>query len=188
MDSNFLASLLVVPPVILGVPLRPFCCGHAVLLEAIESPFLRGGEITRDELIVAAWICARTFEDGRDQLVGDREKLLKDCEAWGATVGAWDFDATSAAFQVYLSLHLKAPEKWKSKDSKSCRAPWPLTIATGMMMNLGLSESHAWNMPMQAALWYFASIAEANGDESLITEQERQRMKLAKEMAVQNGD
>jgi len=57
-----------------------------------------------------------------------------------------------------------------------------------MMMNLGLSESHAWNMPMQAALWYFASIAEANGDESLITEQERQRMKLAKEMAVQNGD
>lgn len=187
MDANFLASILVVPPVVLGVSLRPFCCGHAVLLEAIESPFLRGGNVDREDLIIAVWICSRSFEDGRTQLTGDRGKLLKECEAWGATVGAWDFDASNAAFQNYLAAHLKAPEKWKSKASRGCRAPWPLTVAAGIMMHLRIGESEAWNMPMQMALWYFAAIAEANGDESLITEEERRRIAAAKERGVQDG-
>lgn len=187
MDAKFLASIFAAPPKILGRQLKPFCCGHAATLAAVNSPFLSDGKVTPEELIVAVWVCSQTYEDGKSRFREEPVAIESECKAWGKSVGQWNFEAANALFQIYLSEHTRAPDRWKNKEAKKGKAPWPLTIVTSLMQELNISLSEAWNMPLQEALWYYAAIAESKGDDSLISEEERQRLEFSrKHRAVQS--
>jgi hypothetical protein len=189
-DEKFLSSVFATPPIILGRQLKPFCCGHAVVLAGLNSPFIVGGELTVSELYIAVWVCSQTYEDLQIKLLGKTDDISKEFKDFVSNaIEDCNYTATNIDFQKYLSEHLKAPDKWKKSDSKSARAPWPLIIATRLMKELKFTEEKAWNMPMQMALWYFAAISEFNGDDSLITPQERERIAIARQNAgeVVNG-
>ncbi|MBU0706703.1 hypothetical protein KJ662_05625, partial [Patescibacteria group bacterium] len=66
MDNAFLRSLFVQPPLLLGRRLKPFSAYHVAALMLFDSPFIRGGrqDITRDDLVLAAFICSHGFRDG----------------------------------------------------------------------------------------------------------------------------
>jgi len=180
-DQDFLASFFAVPPVLLGRKLKPFCCGHAVILASLESPFIVSGKVTPEELIVAVWVCSQTFEEGRDKILNGGDVLRVECEKWGGEIGGFDFSKAVVDFERYLTDYTKAPERWKTKASKEARAPWPLVVATTIMHEFPVSESDAWNMPLPKALWYFAACAEAfYGDESLVSQRDRERAKRAR--------
>jgi hypothetical protein len=181
-DEKFLSSVFATPPVILGRQLKPFCCGHAVVLAGLNSPFIIGGELTVVELYIAVWVCSHTYEELQVKFLKDTNSVSGEfAEFVSKSIDDCSFAATNIAFQSYLSEHLKAPDKWKRSDAKSAKAPWPLIIATRLMKELKFTEEKAWNMPMQMALWYFAAISEFNGDDSLITPLERERMAMARE-------
>lgn len=186
MDSNFIASVFATPPVVLGRKLKPFCCGHASLLDGLESAYIRGGAVNSQELIVAVWICSNTFEVGKHKITEELEELTAECLTWGASVGVWNFKEAHAIFTRYMEDHTRAPERWKKKGSDSSRAPWPLVVATTLMQELMVSESRAWNMPLQEALWYFAAISERQGDKSLVTEEDRDRRAIARANRANN--
>lgn len=185
MDSQFLETVFHSPPVLLGRALKPFCCGHAVTLDALESPFVKGGTATLDDLISAIWVCSHSFEEIRSKFGGDRQAMLSECVDWGKSASDFDLQSVNEGFQRYLVEGTRAPQRWKTKESKNSRAPWALTVVTALMREMKMSEAQAWNMPLPQALWYFASISEANGDKSLKTEEDRERQKIAAEMNVQ---
>ena len=192
MDPRFLAAVFARPPVVLGRQLRPFCCGHAVLLDALESPYIRGGALAQDgtDLIKAVWICSQTYEQGRDGLMRPPEAIAVECQQWGESLKAESLDirAEHDRFTAHLEEHTRAPKRWKKGDEKAAKSPWPLVIAIGLQRELGWSEERAWNAPLQEALWAFAAIAESNGDDSLISEQEEIAAKWAKDCREGKAD
>ena len=184
MDANFLACVFAAPPVVLGRQLRPFCCGHAVLLASLKSPFVEGGEVDTADFLLAVWICSMPFEEGRAKLMRP-QGVAQEAKEWGEGVGSFDYPAELSAFRAYLVEHTRAPARWRRADSKSSKAPWPLVVSTVLMRELGLPESEAWNKPLQEAMWLFATIAEQNGDDSLVSEEERRRAREARENPVE---
>lgn len=191
-DPRFLAAVFARPPVVLGRQLRPFCCGHAVLLDALESPYIRGGPLAQNgsDLIKAVWICSQTYEAARDGLMRPPEVIAAEAQQWGASMKADGLDvrAEHERFSAYLEEHTRAPKRWKKGDEKAAKSPWPLTIAIGLQRELGWTETRAWNAPLQEALWAFAVISEANGDDSLISEEEEVAAKWAKECREGRAD
>ena len=184
MDANFLACVFAAPPTVLGRPLRPFCPGHAVLLAALKSPFVEGGPVDTADFLVAVWICSMPFEEGRAKLMRP-EGVSKEAEDWGRGIGGFDYAKELSTFRAYLVEHTRAPARWQREDAKKAKAPWPLVITTVLMRDFKLSESEAWNKPLQEALWQFASIAEQNGDDSLVSEEERERARMAREQPAE---
>ena len=181
MDRHFIDSVFATPPAVLGRKLKPFCCGHAVILGALESAYMGGGDITPAELIVAVWVCSRSYGEGMEKLKGGKEAWEAECQEWGKSVMLFDFVKEHRLFNDYLETHIRAPERWKKRGGSSAtKAPWPLSVATSLMTQLFFTEERAWNMPLQEALWYFAAFSDANGDKSLISEQERERLAAAK--------
>jgi hypothetical protein len=153
--------------------------GHAVLLAACESPFLSSGKFGSDELVFGIWICGHKFEDARKKLTEENIKL--EFYHWGKQFGNFNFEEVSKEFLEYLEHHTRSPKTWNKANQKKCHAPWALSIATVLMKELGFPESEAWNMPLQQALWYFASVAESNGIEYLVPEEDQERFRLARE-------
>jgi hypothetical protein len=188
-DETFLASVFATPPVILGKQLLPFSCAHASFLYAIESPYMIGGSLTPDEICIAIWICSLKFEEIQCRIGKDVNVVSSEFKEWVSSfLGVHKINDANESFQQYLEQHLRAPERWKKKESKPSKSPWPLTIATNLMRELKFSEEKAWNLSMPLALWYFAAIAEANGDESLITEQEKEAAEKLRSMEATNGN
>lgn len=182
MDSTFLSSVFSIPPIVLGRQLKPFCCGHAVVLTGLNSPYLIGGKISANELFIAVFICSKSYEEIKKLLTSGEEVYLESYRQWiREELDFFSLADSDAIFQEYLIEHLKAPDRWQKKDAKHSKAPWPLTIATGLMRELKFSEDEAWNMPMQQAFWYFAAVAEAEGDDSLVSEKEKKLLAIARE-------
>jgi hypothetical protein len=77
----------VLPPTVRlgGRRLLPLTLGHAVLLEAVESPFAPGGEITQlpgaGDNALAWWILTRPWQEARDGIDGRAARFWMWCYA-----------------------------------------------------------------------------------------------------------
>lgn len=136
------------------------------------------------DFLLAVWVCSMPFEDGRAKLMRP-QGIQGEAEEWGKGIGAFDYPAELSTFRAYLVEHTRAPARWQRADSKKAKSPWPLVMATVLMREFGMSETDAWNKPLQEAMWLFASVAEQNGDDSLVSEEERERAKAAREHPVE---
>jgi len=189
-DETFLEAFYVVPPKVLGKQLLPFSCGRAMNLEVLESPFMRGGLITPPDLIVGVWVCSQKYKDCKAKmqksvLSEEAEKELEqEAFEWGQAEKVWRFEETREIFETYISAFTKAPSRWKKQTHRKPKAPWPLVVATTLIRDLRIPIDEAWEMPLPEALWYFAAVAELDGDDSLVTPEERERLRIAKENAA----
>lgn len=184
----------------------------------MESPYMEGGPTFIGDLAAAVWVCHRTYEEGRDRLNASHASVVEEALEWAGSfrasigmVGPWRaallrllgrgrtaadegkrlvdaFTAEETLFRSYLEAHTRAPKRWKKGDEKAAKSPWPLTIAIGLQRELGWTETRAWNAPLQEALWAFAVISEANGDDSLISEEEEVAAKWAKDCREGRAD
>jgi hypothetical protein len=172
---NGLMSLAAPPqPYVMGLKLRPFCLGHSILFEAIESPFIVGGSVGLPDLSIAAWICSKTYEDGSAALLSADPSTSKAFKAWGRKWGKrGDFITELEAFKVYVDHYAAAPARWESEESKS-KVPWQWAVLNALSGGIANPDLHAkiLNMPLNSAICQASSIGAANGDESLMTEEE----------------
>jgi hypothetical protein len=158
----FAQAVLTQPPVILGRQLRPLCAGHLIILEALESPFVRGGSATPGDLVRAVWVCSKTFEEGKAALWSD--DAAAECRKWGRAHRRDSYLDALAAFYEYWGAYHESPPLFVAETAKTANVPLPFVIVVRLRTDMRVSDKEAWNMPICLALCYLSTISELSGD------------------------
>jgi hypothetical protein len=165
-------AFLVQPGEVLGKKLQHFCLGHAYLLDAAESPFLKGGKWTDGDLFYAVKICSLSFPEAIKfvQLASGIVDIKRLFRWWFFKVAALKYDINVEAhlFENYLAVYNEFLDEWKDKDPtknkrRESAVPFSFRLAWVLMKNI--PENIVWQMPMPRVLAYFAVAAEENGTE-----------------------
>ncbi len=176
MDNRFLNAFTEPSRVkILGRFLYPFCLKHRVRLEAIESPLLKSGqEVQALDLLVAIKICAE--EDISEISLMDSWRLAK------LRSDKDYFIRTLREFECYVFIK-NWPKFWeKTKEGRSdVGVPWILTVVTNLLQ-AGISEERAWEMPECQAIWLSTAMMVSKGvDVQVLSTEEEDLMRELKE-------
>lgn len=161
---------------IMGLELKPLSLGHALVLSAVESPYIDYKRLPNfGDFVAAVWICSRPWTYARDALVADTFKT--DCSTWLTTQA--DINESTAdvkALSDYLETYLQVAPRYDTHikngqpvgaTAKSVRVPWPLAAAWTLMGKM--SEEQAWNTPIVRAFAYLA--ADSMYDDTLIVDE-----------------
>ncbi len=155
------------PPKALGKTLRGFAPFHALMLEAVQSPFMVGGPPDFDDLVLAVHICSHGWSD-RFRIRSDMASVIE----WGKVLTTEDIAAGRRNFDAYLTASWEMPQFWQSLDAHDLRANWIYHLTTFAMRRLHMTESAAWDCPIARLVCYRACVGETEGDKSLKTEEE----------------
>lgn len=183
MQGAFILAHTYSPPSVLGLRLRPFSPWHGLLLEAAGSPFLCGGRVDADDLILGAWVCSKSYCDGF-RTAADAASARK----WGAKTKRFHLAAELSAFNSYLDASFTAPEYWKSGDGSSVKAPYFWHLAYFAMLRLHLPEADAWDYPIAKISCYQACAAELSGNSNLMSADEIKGIELLRAAETQTRE
>jgi len=167
MERDWALAAFPLETSVLKLRLRPYSCGHEILLCQINSPLVLGGELSWNDLFVAALICSQTFAEGRNLIV-QPSKVKWFARAWGLVLRL-----SNCPLQVELKklqAHIKtgswAPETNELKtgyNTRTLKAPRVYRLIPLLFAKLGLSESEALDFPMARANAYAAAEADKEG-------------------------
>lgn len=174
MDCRFVNAFTVPTRIkFLGRTLYPFCLKHRLMLLALGSPLVeQNGPVTAVDLIIAAHVCS--------------EKVIGDFSLWDR-VWIWrlsrDGELMAKAVKVfteYVGLD-DWPKFWSRTEATKGKAedtgvPWILAVVANLIQG-GMTEEEAWNVPESQAIWYNSAFAMNKGaDLSLMTTEEEKMM------------
>jgi hypothetical protein len=171
------AMWLIRPGKVLRKKLQDFTLGHAFLLEALESPFMVGGQVGLGDLAVAVLVCSKTFAKAREFLMLPPPLLIKKAQrlGWLCRLRGVKLDHEMSEFREYMSAYVDTPEPWKKKGQSSNDSCLPLSVRIVWCLMERMSEEEAWNCPMSRAFGYYTANAEHNGQEFM---SEKEAVKL----------
>jgi len=159
-DKRFLAAYIDPAPFrLLGRSLFPWCLKYRVRLTAFNSPLIDGHrEITPADLIFACQVCS-------EEPLGE-VKWIDKLRIWQLMHDDEKFEKLLRAFAGYILVD-NWPKFWeqsnKSKGGSGTKGiPWPLVIV-GSLIQHGIDEKRAWEMPECQAIWLNSALAIANG-------------------------
>lgn len=162
--SLYTRAVLLQPPKVAGVRLRPFSLWHAQVLQALDSPLATGKEFQLHDLIEIILVCKDRQRDNlKSYLRFINSKAVRFC--WWLR---WLFTDTNQAHNelvTYYNEYTKSPDAWPSGDNSGFSAiDPPFKTATVIAMYMGgVKLSDVWDMPYCLAMCYRASIMEENG-------------------------
>ena len=167
---------------ILGRNLYPWCLKYRVWLTALESPLLNGKPVGPEDLLLAVNVCSEQ-RIGRFTMM-ERWRLLR------LASKPDNFQKELKRFAEYTMVG-HWPKFWekKSEGGSSGRGmPWPLTIVSNLIQH-GIEEKRAWEMPECQAIWMHTAFGIAQGADVnvLSSELEDELDALAKQMADKEG-
>jgi hypothetical protein len=171
MDATYSQAYSAIPPRVLGVQLLPLSLGHALLLESIASPLMRGADAGAGDLARAVWICSRPASELRGRPL-DSRTVEKAWRRWVRAAGECDVVQEMAVFVEYYAAFCRAPERWEVADGKPVKAAWPYAIAVAIRP-LFASMDEAFDQPVGHACCLKAAMDALAGDTSLMDETER---------------
>jgi len=165
--ESFVRAFFTPEVEILGYRLKPYCMGHSLLLDALDSPFNKlDGDIFAHDLIVALKVCSSSypFQPSLDLTSKDyyniyrfklnKKLLLKHC----------------SLFQEYKNSHHNLPEYWqKEGDKVQVNSPLELSHILSLM-KAGFQFKESWEMSVGLAGWISASLSELNGANTTFTD------------------
>ena len=153
MQDAYAAAILAKPAAVLGRQLLPLTVGHAHALEAVNSPFVGGGDCTPSDVIFAAWLCSRKAFDGGRFAIGNLDDADK-LKAWGEERGDADWEKERAELVAHLAQYSNAPKRWNKGGQSELRVPWTLALFWRVIGgNLSPErEAWAWNMELPLAI------------------------------------
>ena len=182
MDNRYLTAFLTPKKhQVAGVWLDAFCCRHMLVLEAIKSPLLGGGDKSPhlDDLVCAIRICStKSWQEAVE------EPSLRDNIKFNYL--HISVDALQEAFEqfkVYISESMSIPKVWVKQDGDINQTnkttgggiPPSLSLTVLLMTKFNFSEDEAWNMPYCRAIWYsIAYSAQEGTDIKIITTEEEE--------------
>jgi len=170
---------LISPGVVLHKKLQDFTVGHAFLLDAIESPFMVGGKLGLGDLVVAALLCSKSFQDAKKYLLQPPPLLMKKAERWGWWCRLRGFNEVEeiVKFKEYIAAYTEMADPYTKPGAKTQRSAMPMAVRVAWCLMERMTEEDAWNCPMSRALTYFTAMAECGGTE-FATEQELRQLKV----------
>lgn len=171
----WLQALFLQPPKICGKQLLPFSVGHYFLLRNLNSPYIKGGIPTYNDLLMAILICSMSFETCQKILVYN-PKMWK----WSLWFLRWqliNLETAEKSLKQYLSEYICTPEHWeyvKGEDIKPVDpygCPLEFHIVRVLCSIYNMNTEKAWNTPYGLARCYYDTWAESDrGDISVISE------------------
>jgi hypothetical protein len=152
------------PPVVLGKQLQAFSAFHVLMLDAVASPFFRGGAPDTHDLLLAVHICSSTWAS-RASVVTD----LSSVTDWGQGQSKVDWPAEMRAFETYISESWLIPDKWETTgEREKAKANGAYHLAVFAMRFLGLPEAEAWDCPVSRLVCYRETYSEQETGKSLL--------------------
>jgi len=175
---------------ILGRRLRPFCLWHLLLLQTLDSPFLRKGRVELFDLQTAAAVCSTRFRDCKL-----RRPRIGPINLW-RIVYRDGFNKGCAAFLAYVGDYLQRPEfsiippkEGGGSRGQRGRPPEVLRVVADIIAWAHWPEAFVWEMPIGAAYWYQAmSYQDKGADVDFMTESEREYQRQLKERLERDGN
>jgi len=174
-------ALFVTPPLMSGVPLRPFSLSHSVLLRAIENPYAYIGlHATRAELMAAVLVCSRTCEQNRMALFGGAQRqgpLVR----WSWRWRRMDLAIADASFRQYVTEHTRTPqfaEAAPDDDAPAIVAPVEWHLHRHLCVDRGWDDAAAWDCGFSYACHLAAVWKESQGGGGLKSEYDREMERL----------
>lgn len=139
---------------ILGRLVSPFCLRHRVHLTALNSPFVKGGDIRALDILVAVKVCAgEPIGKLTNKELGELIELNEHETKMGVA---------ALNFQHHM-LEANGPKFWQKEGrAGSNGVPWILNIIATLVAN-GIEESRAWTMPECQAIWLSTAFATMKG-------------------------
>lgn len=181
LNDAFERALLATPSVIAGVRLRPFSAWHAFLLESINSPFMVGGEASLGSCLVA--LCAMRGE--RKDGLRNVDKVLRNLLfrlVLSFRIKRRGLDRTIADIEEHIQTYTGYPEVWANASengvaasSSYSGAPWQWYMVSVCASEYGIELDKAWNMPAIELSCLKAILAERNGGDSIVSDEEIKR-------------
>jgi hypothetical protein len=188
--EQYCRAALPDPVTVLGLRLRPFCVGHAILLQRLGNPFWASGQATADHLVVAAMICSGTYEDGM-ALLTEGPGFLMRCRLAGVRallrVSPERFQVRASLLASYVRDSTSAgPDLWEedTEDPRRSTGMQPLVSTYLAMMRCGLTSSEALNLPLGQALWTVAADACARGRARFVSDRDREMAEIAAKIGL----
>ena len=155
---------------ILGLTLKPFCAGHIMVLHRLGSVFVIGGQVTRQELETAIFVCAQTFEEAVDSL--NSHSTAKEIARWRRKVGEYDLEEKLAAFNEYVEqgsvFNLIFSPRRSSGDVSLTSLPSVHSVRCALRHYYHMTDTEFWNMPWGLAQWDYFTIPVMEGTGDLV--------------------
>ena len=150
---------------VMRLRLRPYSCGHEILLSHIGSPVLSGGNVEWSDVFTACLICAHDFRGGID-IIRRPRKAFMSCLVWRFLTRGVHLIEELHRFRNYIHSGTWQP-KVNPAIGDGCRrlkAPRAWRLVPFLCTTLGLNESDALNFPMARANAYYAAVADKTGE------------------------
>lgn len=174
-QSEYYKAAVPEPWTILGLDLKPFSAGHLILLHRVESSFVKGGDVTWDDLAISVFICSKTFEEACEAF--DDPELNKFMADWhdqltdnGKT--KIDFDAKAKMFNDYMEAGHKSPDYVYSVDASDIGDVPPVQFVKAYLLSkTNLTEKEFLNRPWSLSMWDFLTLQAQEGQVRLCSSQ-----------------
>lgn len=165
-DVEYYQAQVPEPWTLLGLRLRPLSAGHIILLNRVESPFVKPGtEITFEDLTCAVFICAHTFEETLEAF--DDPELPERLSEWhtrlAAEHGEIDLQAKAAEFQQYLEEGSRSPSFNSQGEGGVGDVPSVQLVKAFLMSETNMTEAEILNRPWRLSVWDVTTIQALRG-------------------------
>lgn len=197
--DDYLQALLPRSCRVLGVRLRPFSIGHALLLHAIASPFDRCAR-TNDrrpaglgDLMAAVWICSHSWASGADGVRGIRFRWA----IWWMWIHVWlatrfiDPQYLLLTRSAWIDEHIadgwKCPDTWidkKSSDLHPMGTHLLHRLRIELMTRCHLTSAQALDTPVAIALQDLVAALEIDGQLRRVNDSELAAFNMARDPNV----
>lgn len=151
---------------VFGLQMRPYSLWHKLQLEAVDSPFLTGAQITPAAVEVLARVCCTEYPRSADLRTprGIRRML------WLLRRSAYQWQTEAARANAYLTDYASYPKYWGDKigGAGSRQIDDGLEIVSFLALKTGWADTYIWNLPVGMAHWYSAGIRICEGAEGLV--------------------
>lgn len=153
---------------VLSYKLKPFSLWHRFLLEFLDSPLITGGNADVNSILQAIQVCRSSFPKFPDKQ-GFLGKLR-------LLINTFNPEEEGTKFAKYVEDYAAFPELWNKSDEESKKSSAPETLSMAVqLIELGFTESQAWDMPIGKAFWYTSISAHLKGaDIDFVTQEERE--------------
>ena len=160
-------AALAASPKICGRYLRPFSLGHLLYLIRENSPFVFVGTPLPQDVFEAVWICSSTW----DLLAKAQDSVTYLPQLWflKRAVKKSDHETNVKALEDYFEngkLLFPPSDTVRPETQSSGRelgSPFVLRLQQFLMMQLGKSESEAWDYPFGLATMRWQTYWEQKG-------------------------
>ncbi len=147
-------AALPAPAKIFGLQMQPYSLGHELWLIRQNSPFVFGGEASRDKIAEAALICSETWDGARamnhDWLLPAKLALWRfRIRNEIAAIAAEDFRRYRERGSLCVPINPPAPGQVTTRRPGS---PFLIRLQMFLVEQCRLTDSEAWDHPLGLAM------------------------------------